>query len=70
MNRFKEISMGIAAMLIVPAISINASPNNIAGKPASPAIEVMQSLLKVELPILLMSLLPGQVFKYKEPVKA
>ena len=32
MNRFKEISMGIAAMLIVPAISINASPNNIAGK--------------------------------------
>ena len=40
MNRFKEISMGIAAMLIVPAININASPNNIAGKPASPTTEV------------------------------
>ena len=42
MNRFKEISMGIAAMLIVPAININASPNDIAGKPTSLTIEVVQ----------------------------
>ena len=47
MNRFKEISMGIAAMLIVPAISINASPNNIAGKPTSPATEVMQQQTQI-----------------------
>ena len=42
MNRFKEISMGIAAMLIVPVISINASPNDITDKPTSPATEVIQ----------------------------